>query len=71
MPTKIEIKSILVEKMDDAGHGLARLATLAAVDHDGDTYAPGAFTWKDAGGQWVPMLPTAGRYVDGSAMSPH
>jgi len=58
---KIEIKSILVEKMDDAGHGLARLATLAAVDHDGDTYAPGAFNWKDAGGQWVPMLPAHDR----------
>ena len=57
---KTETKSILVEKMDDAGHGLARLATLAAVDHDGDTYAPNAFGWKD-GEQWAPMLPAHDR----------
>lgn len=58
---KTETKSILVEKMDDAGHGLARLATLSAVDHDGDTYAPGAFTWKPGAEQWAPMLPAHNR----------
>jgi phage head maturation protease len=58
---KTETKSLLVEKMDDAGHGLARLATLSEVDHDGDTYEPGAFAWKDGGGQWVPMLPAHDR----------
>jgi len=58
---KTEFKSIHVEKMDDAGNGLARLATLAAIDHDGDTYSPGAFSWKNAGGQWAPMLPAHDR----------
>lgn len=57
---KTETKSILVEKMDDAGHGLARLATLASVDSDGDTYAAGAFGWKE-GEQWAPMLPAHDR----------
>lgn len=56
-----ETKSILVEKMDEAGHGLARLATLSAVDSDGDTYAPGAFAWKEGGEQWVPILPAHNR----------
>ncbi|QXN68035.1 prohead protease [Microcystis phage Mwe-Yong1] len=58
---KTETKSILVEKMDDAGHGLARLATLSSVDHDNDTYAPGAFGWKEGGEQWVPILPAHNR----------
>jgi HK97 family phage prohead protease len=44
--------------MDEAGKGLARIATLSAVDHDGDTYAPGAFAWKE---QWVPILPAHNR----------
>lgn len=58
---KTETKSILVEKMDDAGHGLARLATLSGVDLDGDTYMPGAFSWKEGGEQWVPILPAHNR----------
>lgn len=58
---KIETKSILVEKMDDAGHGLARLANLSAIDHDGDTYTAGAFNWKEGGEQWVPILPAHNR----------
>lgn len=58
---KTETKSLLVEKMDDAGHGLARLATLSAVDHDGDTYAGGAFGWKENSEQWVPILPAHDR----------
>ncbi len=30
-------------KLNDEGVGLAKIATLSAVDHDGDTYAKGAF----------------------------
>lgn len=56
-----ETKHMRVEKMDDAGHGLARIATLSAVDHDGDTYAKGAFSWKKTGDQWVPILPAHNR----------
>lgn len=58
---KTETKSLLVEKMDEAGHGLARLANLAEVDHDGDTYSPGAFAWKEGSEQWCPMLPAHNR----------
>lgn len=57
---KTEIKSLVVEKMDDEGYGLARLATLSAVDHDGDSYEKGAFGWKE-GGQWVPLVPAHNR----------
>ncbi|WP_457661732.1 HK97 family phage prohead protease [Sinorhizobium medicae] len=57
---KTETKSLTVEKMDEKGHGLAKIATLSAVDHDGDTYLPGAFSWKE-GGQWVPILPAHDR----------
>ena len=45
-------------KLDDAGVGLAKIATLSAVDHDGDTYAKGAF-----GDQQVMVL--AGHSWDG------
>ncbi|PYE86902.1 HK97 family phage prohead protease [Phyllobacterium leguminum] len=58
MPT--EIKSLTVKDMDDAGRGQARIAVLSAVDHDGDTYMPGAFSWKE-GGQWVSILPAHNR----------
>ncbi|RVQ76124.1 HK97 family phage prohead protease [Sinorhizobium medicae] len=57
---RTETKSLTVETMDESGHGLARIATLSAVDHDGDTYLPGAFAWKQ-GGQWVPILPAHDR----------
>ncbi|MEZ5790494.1 MAG: hypothetical protein R3D34_06795 [Nitratireductor sp.] len=30
-----------------AGLGLARIARLSEVDHDGDTYVPGAFKGRD------------------------
>jgi len=53
-----QTKTMTVEKMDGEGHGLARIATLSAVDHDGDTYTPGAFAWKE---QWVPILPAHNR----------
>jgi HK97 family phage prohead protease len=52
----MQTKNITVQEMDDAGKGLALLATLSAVDHDGDTYLPGAFSWKDGGSQWAPLL---------------
>lgn len=56
-----EIKSLTVKEMDEAGHGLARIATLSAIDHDGDTYVKGAFAWKEGGHQWVPILPAHDR----------
>jgi hypothetical protein len=40
---KPQTKSFHLKALDDEGHGLARIATLSAVDSDGDTYAPGAF----------------------------
>lgn len=52
----MQTKTLTIEQMDDAGTGLARLAILSTVDHDGDTYARGAFGWVE-GGQWVPILP--------------
>jgi len=54
-------KSLTIEKMDEAGTGRARIATLSAVDHDGDTYLPGAFSWKDGGHQWCSILPAHDR----------
>jgi len=54
-------KALMIEKMDEAGSGLARLAQLSAIDSDGDTYAPGAFSWKTGGGQWVSMIPAHDR----------
>ncbi|SCW61697.1 phage prohead protease, HK97 family [Sphingobium faniae] len=54
-------KAMTIEKMDETGTGLARIAQLAAVDSDGDTYAPGAFSWKEGGGQWVQMIPAHDR----------
>lgn len=46
---------IMLKAMDDEGHGLARIATLSAVDHDGDTYAPGAFKGEN-GDQYAMIL---------------
>lgn len=54
-------KTLTIEKMDGAGRGLARIATLSAVDSDGDTYAPGAFAWKEGGQQWAAILPAHDR----------
>ncbi len=56
----IETKALAVEEMDEAGKGLARIATLSAVDHDGDAYARGAFGWTE---QWVPILPAHDRHA--------
>ncbi len=58
---KTETKGLTVEKMDEKGQGLARIAILSAVDHDGDTYAPGAFSWKEGGHQWAHILPAHDR----------
>ena len=54
----MEIKRIELKRLDDDGSGLAKIATLSAVDHDGDTYEPGAF-----GEQQVKIL--AGHSWDG------
>lgn len=54
-------KNVTIEQVNDEGVGLAVIATLSAVDHDGDTYAPGAFSWKEGGGQWVAILPAHNR----------
>lgn len=58
---KTEIKSLTVEAMDENGQGLARIAILSAIDHDGDTYTPGAFAWKEGGHQWTQILPAHDR----------
>ena len=54
----MEIKRIELKRLDDDGSGLAKIATLSAVDHDGDTYGKGAF-----GEQQVTVL--AGHSGDG------
>lgn len=52
-----ERKLIELKKLDDDGTGLAQIATLSAIDHDGDTYAKGAFGKQDviilAGHSWA------------------
>lgn len=53
----MQTKTLTIETIDEAGKGVARIAQLSAVDSDGDTYAKGAFAWKDGGGQWVQMIP--------------
>jgi len=50
-------KSLAIVEMDEAGKGLAKLGSLSGIDHDGDTYAPGAFMWKSSDGQWCSILP--------------
>ncbi len=55
-------KAMTIEEMNEAGKGLARIAVLSAVDHDGDTYLPGAFSWK-GGYQWVQILPAHDRWA--------
>ena len=57
----MKMKSLTIEQMDETGKGLARIAVLSAVDRDGDTYAPGAFSWKEGGGQWVSIIPAHDR----------
>lgn len=57
----MQTKSITIVEMDEAGKGLARLAQLSAIDNDGDTYAPAAFSWPTAGHQWASMIPAHDR----------
>jgi|GEM_PF-3054194 len=47
---------IAIKALGAEGAGQARIATLSAVDGDGDTYAPGAFAGEDGGGQTVKVL---------------
>lgn len=47
-------KSMTITEMGDTGKGLALLARMNEIDHDGDTYAKGAFSWK--GDQWCPLI---------------
>lgn len=56
-----QTKSMAIVSMDDTGKGLAKLATLSEVDNDGDTYGPGAFSWKEGGHQWAMMMPAHNR----------
>lgn len=51
---QLQTKNLSVTEMEDTGKGLALLANLSEVDHDGDGYEKGAFNW--AGDQWVPLI---------------
>lgn len=56
----MQTKNMTVTEMGDTGQGLAILARLSEIDHDGDTYAKGAFSWK--GDQWCPLIHHHDRY---------
>lgn len=56
----MQTKNMTVTEMDEAGKGLALIAQLDGVDHDGDAYQPGAFSWKE---QWAPLLTAHARDV--------
>lgn len=62
-PMTMLSKSMQIEALDEAGKGLARIAVLSAIDHDGDTYLPGAFGWKAGGSQWAQILPAHDRWA--------
>src|SRR3546814_18687131 len=51
----MQIKSMIIKEIDESGKGLAELATLSAVDNDGDTYDRGDFAWQPRGHQWAMM----------------
>lgn len=54
----MQYKSLQVQDIDQAGKGKALLAVLSDIDNERDTYAKGAFTWKEEGkGQWALMIP--------------
>src|SRR3546814_20479745 len=55
--TKVNKAGVTLKAMDEAGHGLAVIATLSAIDSDGDTYAAGAFKGAEGGDQWAKILP--------------
>ena len=52
---KITKRGMIIKALDDGGHGVARIARLSEVDHDGDTYLPGAFK-GETGDQWCQIL---------------
>jgi hypothetical protein len=56
----MQTKMMTVTEMGDTGKGLAILARLSEIDHDGDTYERGAFSWK--GDQWCPLIHHHDRY---------
>jgi len=58
----MQTKQLTIEKMDDSGTGLARIAILSEIDRDGDTYKAGAFNGPDGKGQWVAILPAHQRH---------
>jgi hypothetical protein len=58
----MQTKNLTVTEMGETGKGLAILARLSEVDHDGDTYAKGAFSWKGDGEQWCPLIHHHDRY---------
>lgn len=49
----MQTKNLTVTDMDTKGKGLALIADLNEIDHDGDGYEEGAFSWKE---QWAPLL---------------
>jgi hypothetical protein len=56
----MQTKNLTVTEMGESGKGLALIADLTGVDSDGDSYEPGAFSWKE---QWVPLLPAHNRFA--------
>ncbi|MBB5987423.1 HK97 family phage prohead protease [Sphingobium lignivorans] len=57
----MQTKALTIKDMDKTGRGLAVIAQLSAIDSDDDTYAPGAFAWKEGGHQWASILPAHDR----------
>lgn len=54
-------KSMVIKDMDEKGKGQALIARLSEIDSDDDTYAAGAFSWKEGRGQWTQMIPAHDR----------
>ena len=63
-----ERKQIEIKELDEDGTGLAQIATLSGVDHDGDTYAKGAFGEQQvkilAGHSWAGIPIGKGRVFE-------
>ena len=54
----IKTKKMTVKEINGEGRALAVIVDdLSAVDHDGDTYVAGAFSWKGDGNQWAMIVP--------------
>lgn len=56
----LQTKNATITDMDEKGKGLILLADMNEVDHDGDGYEPGAFSWKQ---QWAPLLTAHNRVM--------